>query len=105
VSRPTGATCTGTVTLKTLSAVAARARAAKKTKKKKILTLAQASFTVAGGRTQLVSMHLSSKAKALLARVKTLRARATIVAHNNEGVANTTQSVVTLKLKKKRKHH
>jgi hypothetical protein len=103
VSCPPNATCTGTVTLKTLAAVAARAHAAKT--KKAILTLAQGSFTVTGGSTKSVTLHLSSKARKLLARVKTVRAKATVAARNNAGATATSSSVLTLKLEKKKKHH
>ena len=84
-------TCTGTVTLRTLHAViaAAKQRAA-------VLTLAAGSFTVAGGQSKAVTLHLSAKARALLARSHVLSARATIVAHNPSGATHTGQSNVTL---------
>jgi Immunoglobulin I-set domain len=104
VSCPAKATCTGTLTLKTLSAVAASAHASKKAKKA-ILTLAQAVFSVAGGSLKAITLHLSAKARTLLARSHTLHVKATIVAHNNAGASSTTASVVTLAPEKKRKHH
>ena len=104
VSCPTGTFCTGTVTLKTLTAVAARAHPSKKAKKT-ILTLAQVSFSVAGGTVQTVKLQLSGKARKLLQRMKTVRARATIFARNKEGASVTTQAVVTLKLAAKKKKH
>ena len=100
LSCPAGETqCSGTVTIKTLSAVAASARAAKK---KAILTLASGSFTIVGGKLKAISLHLSSKAKALLAKLHTVRARVTIVAHDSAGGAHTTTAVVTLKAAKKK---
>ncbi|HEY5195060.1 MAG TPA: hypothetical protein VIJ39_14480 [Solirubrobacteraceae bacterium] len=42
------------------------------------LTLATGSFTVAGGKTATVKLHLSAKARKLLAHSHTLRASATI---------------------------
>jgi hypothetical protein len=104
LSCPAGATaCNGTVTVKTLTAVAASAHAAK-AKKKAILTLASGSFAIVGGKLKLLTLHLSSKAKALLAKVHTLRARVTIVAHDTSGQEHTTTAVVSLKAPKKKKH-
>jgi hypothetical protein len=42
-------------------------------------------------------MHLSDRARALLARTHTLRARATIVAHDAAGAAHTAQTIVTIR--------
>jgi PKD repeat protein len=95
VSCPAGKTsCKGTVTLRTLTAVSAGA--ASSAKKKAILTLASGSFSVAGGKTASVTLHLSVRARALLRRVHTLRAAATIVAHDASGATHTTKSTVTL---------
>jgi PKD repeat protein len=99
VSCPAGeSACSGTVTLKTLSAISAG-----KGKKKAVLTLASGSFTVAGGSAKTITLHLSAKAKALLAHSHTLRARATILAHDATGASRTTVVTVTLKLAKKKK--
>ncbi len=99
VSCPAGETsCAGTITLKTLGAVSAAA------KKKAVLTLASGSFTVAGGTSKSLTLHLSSAAKKLLARSHVLRAKATIVAHDPAGVRRTTTATVTLKPGKS-KHH
>lgn len=98
VSCPAGETsCSGTITLRTLSAVSAG-------KKKAVLTLASGSFTVAGGTSKSVTLHLSSAAKKLLARSHVLRAKATIVAHDTTGASRTTAVTVTLK-PAKAKHH
>jgi PKD repeat protein len=104
--------CSGTVTLRTLGAVAARvaARHSKgKHKKKVVLTLASGSFTVTGGKMQTVTLQLSAKARTLLASSHTLPAQATIVAHDPAGATHTTQTTVTLRVvarhKHKRKHH
>jgi PKD repeat protein len=91
VSCPAGETsCTGTIVLRTLSAVSAG-------KKKAVLTLASGSFTVAGGTAKSLTLHLSSAAKKLLARSHVLRAKATIVAHDSTGASRTTAVTVTLK--------
>jgi hypothetical protein len=90
--------CAGTVALRTLKAVIAN-----KKPKAAILTLATGSFTVAGGHTTTVKLHLSAKARELLARSAVLRVLATIVAHDPAGATHTTQTVVTLHAP--RRHH
>jgi PKD repeat protein len=85
--------CTGTVTLRTLSAVAASA-------KKRVLTLASGSFSVPAGGAKAVALHLSAKARALLARSHVLRVRATIVGRDASGGSHTSSFVVTLKAAK-----
>jgi len=101
ISCPTGeSSCVGTVTLKTLTAVSAGSG---KKKKKAILTLASGSFTVIGGSAKTVTLHLSAKARALLAHSHVLRAQATILAHDSSGASHTTVTTVTLKLAKKKK--
>ncbi len=94
--------CAGTVTLKTLTAVSASRGFAAKAKKA-ILTLASASFTIAGGKLKIVSLHLSAKAKKLLAKTHSIRARVTVVAHDPRGGTHTSTAIVTLKAAKK--HH
>jgi hypothetical protein len=101
VSCLAGESCSGTVRLRTLNAVVASLASAAKSKGS-ILTLATGSFTVAGGKVTTVKLHLSAKARALLARLHVLRARATIVAHDPAGASHTTQIVVTLRVAKAR---
>ena len=87
---PAGETsCTGTITLRTLHAVSAGSSGGKGKSKPAVLTLAAGSFTVAGGQTKAVTLHLSATARKLLARDHTLSARATIVAHNPAGATHT----------------
>ena len=93
-------TCSGSVLLKTLTAVAASSAHAGR--KKAILTLASASFSIAGGKLKAISLHLTSKAKSLLAKLHTVRAKLTIVAHDTQGGAHTTTAIVTLKAVKKK---
>ncbi len=101
ISCPAGATsCAGTVTLRTLGAVSARNGLAV-TAKKAILTLASGSFSVFGGQTKAITLHLSTKAKTLLKQSHNrLRARTTIAAHDPAGEAHTGVAVVTLVLAK-----
>ena len=99
--------CAGTVTLRTLNAVVAAAGAghSRTTKTKAaILTLASGSFSVAGGQVRKLTLHLSKKARELLAKVKVLHAKVTIVARDPAGVTRTTLATVTLRLAKSRKH-
>ena len=100
LSCPAGvAQCSGTVTVKTAAAVAASLGFSAGAKKS-ILTLATVSFTIAGGGSKTVTLHLSVKAKKLLAKLHTIRARATIVAQNPERAS--ASSTVSLTLKKHR---
>jgi hypothetical protein len=102
ISCPTGETsCSGTITLRTLTAVKSSGKS-----KPAILTLATGSFSVAGGTSKSVTLHLSSKARTLLARSHSLRAKATLIAHDATGASRTTLATVTLKpAKKKSAHH
>ncbi len=98
------ASCVGTLTLQTLTAVAAE-NAGTAAKKKAILTLASGSFTVTGGGVKTVTLHLSAKARALLAHAHVLRARAMVVAHNPSGQTHSGQAVVTLRAARKKSKH
>ena len=103
ISCPAGeSSCTGTVTLRTLSAViATRAQAAKR--KPAILTLASGSFSVAGGKVKTLTLHLSAAARVLLAHAHTLRSRVTLLAHDAAGARHTTETLVTLRAPAKRR--
>jgi hypothetical protein len=96
--------CIGTLSLKTLKAVVASVGHEAKSKAA-ILTLASASFTVAGGKVETVTLHLSSKGRALLAHTHSVSARVTIVAHDASGKTHTTTAVVTLRPAPAKKHH
>ena len=79
VSCPAGVTqCAGTVTLRTVGAVSARAS---RKAKKAPLTLGTATFTVAGGHVQAVTVHLSSAARKLLARLHVVHVQAAVSTH------------------------
>lgn len=103
VSCAVAKSCSGKLTLQTLTAVVAGAAK----KKKAILTLGTASFTIAGGNAKKVTLHLSAKGRALLAHAHVLRARAILLARNAEGASTTRTAVVTLRAakKSKAKHH
>jgi hypothetical protein len=90
ISCPAGeSACAGSVVLRTAAAVAARHKA--------LLTLAEASFSVPGGTTATVRLHLSRKARSLLARKGSLRVRVTITAHDAAGATHTAVTIVTLR--------
>ena len=78
--------CAGTITLRTLDAVASGSRHAAK----HILTLATTSFAFAGPHVIAIRLRLSEAARALLARVHAMSARATVAAHESNGTAGTT---------------
>jgi hypothetical protein len=100
ISCPTGeSSCTGTVTLRTLSAVSI-ATANKKT----VLNLAAGPFTVPGGSTRTIVLHLSAKARALLARLHVLRVRAAVLARDPAGATHASQAIATLHAPKTRHH-
>jgi hypothetical protein len=108
VTCPSGETsCAGTLTLRTLTAVSARATSSKKKSKAAILTLAGGSFSVVGGQVKAFTLHLSSAARTLLSHSHgLLRARVTVLAHDPTGATHTTETVVTLRAapKAKKKH-
>lgn len=104
VSCPAAAVrCSGTVSLRTLEEIALGAHSAARTTNKPdaaaILTLASATFKIAGGASASVKLHLSNVARALLAHARehTLRVRALVVARDPAGATHTTQTTVTIR--------
>ncbi|HEY2140618.1 MAG TPA: choice-of-anchor D domain-containing protein [Solirubrobacteraceae bacterium] len=95
--------CTGTIMLRTIAAVVVSVAGHRsKRPKAAILTLAVGSFSVAGGRTATLKLHMSAKARALLARSHVLRARATIITRDTNGGTHTVQTIVTIRAAKAR---
>jgi hypothetical protein len=93
VSCATGATtCDGTIVLKTATAVSASPKA-----RKKILTVGTVSFTLTGGGSKTLTLHLSAAGRKLLARSHTLRLKATITSHDTAGEKIVTTRTITLK--------
>jgi Immunoglobulin I-set domain len=93
VSCQAGATtCTGSVTLRSASAVSASGNG-----KKTILALTSGSFSVSGGTSKTITLHLSAAARKLLARTHQIRARATVSAHDSSGQTATTATLVNLR--------
>lgn len=97
VSCPMGvSSCMGTVTLRTLDAVRVSA-VSSATMRRAILTLATGTFTVPGGGVRTVTLHLSAKARALLARSHLLHVQVTIVAHDPAGGTHSGRTIATLR--------
>lgn len=91
--------CTGTITLRTTSAVrVGKAKAA-------VLTLTTGAFRLSGGGSTVVSLRLSAKARTLLARSHTLRVLAIVSAHDSAGASHTAQRTVTVRLAKAPRKH
>ena len=92
------ARCTGTVTLRTLTAVLTGTGHHRRRSRAIILTLARGSFTAARYRTTTVTLHLSAKARSLLAGSRVLRARATVAAYEPRGITRITKAIVTIRV-------
>jgi hypothetical protein len=99
ISCPSGvSSCTGELIIRTLNAVSATA--ASSAKAKAILTLTSGSFSVAGGKVKTIVLHLSQKARALLARSHALRVRVSVDAHDPAGGAHAGQTIDVLRAPK-----
>ena len=90
--------CAGTVTLRTLVGLSAAARRHRRAKTA-MLTLAEGSFEVAGGHVVALRLQLSARARALLARTRILRGRATIFARDPADTTHTAQAAVTIRMR------
>jgi len=95
--------CAGSVILRTLGAVIAGGANAR-SKKAAIVTLAAGTFTVAGGKVHAITLHLSSRARAMLRHTHTMRVRATLLAHDPRGASHTTRTVITLRARRAPRH-
>jgi len=96
---PSGASCSGTVSLRS-----AKALSAGKGKHKSILTFASGPFSLSGGQTKSITLHLSAAARALLAKSHSLAARLTLVANGPHGQQPQGPRNLTLVLVVKKKH-
>ena len=86
-------------------AIALTARTAKAvaSKKKRKLTVAKASVTVAPGKTRKVTLRLTAKARKVLKRQKTLKLIIAATARRSDGKAVVTTTTVKLKAPKKKR--
>ncbi|HEV2973505.1 MAG TPA: choice-of-anchor D domain-containing protein [Solirubrobacteraceae bacterium] len=82
--------CFGTVELAKLVRSGSGARSG-------MLTLAAGSFTLSGGETRTVTLRLTAKARALLARTHRLKVYATISARDTAGLRHTTRVELTIR--------
>ncbi|HTD09052.1 MAG TPA: PKD domain-containing protein [Solirubrobacteraceae bacterium] len=94
-SRGHGA-CQGKVTLRTLAA-AVQHGVARAPSTATVLTLASGGFSVAAGQVKTVKLHISPRARTLLARSHVVHIRATIIVHNDAGAPHTTMTLATLR--------
>jgi hypothetical protein len=98
ISCPPGESgCTGIVTLSTLAPIFSGART------KRLLTLARASFNVPEGSTRTLTLHLSARARGLLAGARALRAKALVLARDPAGATHSSQQLVTLRAPSRRR--
>jgi hypothetical protein len=84
------APCIGTLTMTTAGAVSATGH------KPSVLALGRSSFSVPAGSIKTVTLHLSTKARALLALKHRLRVRVTVNVRTSTGATHTWQAVTTL---------
>jgi HYDIN/CFA65/VesB family protein/ASPM-SPD-2-Hydin domain-containing protein/putative pyrroloquinoline-quinone-binding quinoprotein len=92
----TGTRCTGVLTLRTASAV--RGAASTSGSRRAVLTLAKASFSVAGGHTGSVHLRLSREALTLLARTGTLSTRASLAPSGKAATLARASALLPLRL-------
>ncbi|MCW3069525.1 MAG: hypothetical protein JWL67_2150 [Solirubrobacterales bacterium] len=101
VNCPVGvSSCAGTLTLRTLTTVPAGSGHKSRARKPATVALASGSFIVAGGRVVVVKLHLLAAGRALLARSRAVRARATIAAHDPAGLTHTARTIVIIRAAK-----
>jgi PKD repeat protein len=102
----TKVSCGGSVEIKTASAVAASGKAKKgKKPKKSQLVLGRGSFSISGGQSQTVTIHLSSQGATLLTKLKRLGVLVIVSAHDSFGDAGTNTVSLTLKAPAKKAKH
>jgi hypothetical protein len=86
--------CAGTIVLRTRGAV----RTSAHQRRAAVLTLASGAFQLASGHSATVKLHLSARARALLAREGRMRIAATLVSRGIGGARVVTRSPATLQL-------
>lgn len=98
-----GTHCSGKVVVKTLTAVAVGAAKKGKKPKKEILVLAGGAFGINGAASGVVSLHLSSQGRSLLAHSHTLKVKALVEVSGGHTVGETlTLRLAAPKMKKKK---
>ena len=99
------ASCAGTIQVQTATAVAISSAHEARKVKKGVLLLGSASFTLSGGQSKTIVVHLSSKGAALLRKSKRLRVTVTISAHDAVGNPTTVKKSLTLRAPAKKSSH
>lgn len=94
--------CVGTLILRTSNTFGTQSGAANNKTSATPLTLATGRFSLSGGHTATVVLHLTPRARLLLAHVHLLRARATIAAHDLAGAWHSVVVSVTIRASRSR---
>lgn len=89
-------TCAGALTLRTLVPYRIATGHRSHRHRTGIVTLAAGRFTIPGGRVARVELRLSARARALLARMHVLRARATTTVRYADGSTHAAEVIVTI---------
>lgn len=87
--------CLGTVVLRATTRAGGALRSS--APRRVVLTLAGGSFALSGGQTRTVTLHLSAKARVLLASVHVLKAAATIAVRDQAGLTHIARTTVTIR--------
>jgi hypothetical protein len=90
--------CVGSLILHSSSTLGAQSGAAKRSATP--VTLATGHFSLAGGHTATVVLHLTARARLLMTHTHLLHARATIVAHNPAGAWHSSVASVTIRARR-----
>lgn len=85
--------CTGTATLRLFEEIPGRSGK----ERSAIVTLAAGGFSIAGGASKLVRLHLSPAARATLARNRSLPVHVTLIAKDPSGATYTTRATVEVR--------
>lgn len=85
--------CTGSVTLRSLREILVRGAS-----RPAIITLAQARFSLAAGRSEPLRLHLSRAGLKLLRRNRLLRVRAVVLARDPAGASHVAHQLATIRL-------
>ena len=93
--------CKGTITVRTLAAVAARRAHAHKS----IMLLAGGRFNIPGGHVKALALRMGPRARRFLLRARLLRARVTIAMRDGSGALVLVRASATLRLVAPHRRH
>src|SRR5271166_708842 len=98
ITCPAGeSSCAGTVALATVVPAAAKTAPRTRRRKTAVLRFAGGAFAVAGGHAVTMKLHLSAKARRMLASRHLLHALATVTAHDPAAATHTAKAVVIIR--------